>query len=97
MSNDNINIHTIVYNLINLKQNNKTVSQYCEELEILVSQFTDHYSFTDTEHFLYNQFKIGINQYYKEAIDELFIENYIDCKNYCIQLEHNLLQNHTQL
>jgi hypothetical protein len=97
MSDNNLNIHTIIYNLVNLRQINKTISQYCEELETLVSQFSDHYSFIDTEHFLYNQFQIGVNQYYKEAIDELFIENYADCKYYCIQLEQNLLDNNYEL
>ena len=94
---EHTNIQAIVYCLVNIRQSNRTVTQFCEELESLVTEFTVHYNFTDSELFLYNQFKIGIDQYYKEAIDELFIEKYIDCKNYCIQLEQNLLENHIQL
>ena len=94
---EHTNIYSIIYCLANIKQKNRTVLQYCEELESLITEYTVHYNFVDSEHFLYKHFRIGVNPYYREAIDELFIEKYIDCKNYCIELEQNFLQNHTQI
>ena len=86
----NLNIHSIINRLVDLRQNSHTITEYTTELEFLVTSMSNHYDFLDTQNFLYNQFILGVDIYYKEAIEEFFIDSYSECKSFCLLLEQNL-------
>jgi hypothetical protein len=86
----NLNIYTIINRLVDLRQDSRTIIEFTSELEFLVTSMSNHYDFLDTQNFLYNQFILGVDMYYREAIDEFFIDSYSECKSFCLLLEQNL-------